>query len=82
MRIKKLDADITEVSRQLKKSKETYSKSISDKKYILMPRIFQDNLNRQKNENAKLSNCISDLKKENKKLKREMDINEIEGKLD
>ena len=47
-----------------------------------MPQIFQDNLNRQKHENVKLSNCIDDLKKENKKLKLEMDINEIEGKLD
>ena len=40
MRIQKLDADITDLSQKLRKSKETYKKSIADKKYILMPRIF------------------------------------------
>ena len=47
-----------------------------------MPIMFQETLNRQKNENLKISEQIKDLQKENVKLKREIQINEIEGNID
>ena len=50
MRIKSLDQEIDVLSQKLTKQKEQYKKSIQEKKFIIMPKIFEQSLNKYKNE--------------------------------